>query len=442
MLIRFEASNYRSIAKGVELSMVAVDRDREAARDAPHLGESLLTRAAIYGPNASGKSNVVGALAWLRDAVEDSLRFWEDDIPLEPFAFGSGPGESSEFVLEATVDGVRFEYIVELDASQIIYEGLFHYPEKKRRRIFEREGSELKLQRGLGALSGTRELLTERTLALSGARRFEEPLVTNFARDILRIQVLGQVPRRGRPSIFFNRPRPRFFGRSDTARWFDGPDNEQPSLFSLGNEGQISLGNQRKEWSTLSRRQQALALLRLADLGIEEVVIDEQEVLSTTGETRNQRRLRLLHRFGDDSTPLDFSAESEGTRTWFGLIGPVLTALQSGSIVIFDELDASLHPTLSAELLRVFQSPVTNPYGAQLIFTSHDTSLLNHLNRDEVWLTEKRLDGSTRLGGLAEFAGERVRKSQNLESAYLHGRFGALPQVDQTEFLRALGLIG
>ncbi|WP_432901660.1 AAA family ATPase [Micromonospora matsumotoense] len=444
MLIRFEASNYRSIAEGVELSMVAVDRDREAARDAPHLGESLLTRAAIYGPNASGKSNVIGALAWLRDAVENSLRLWEDEIPLEPFAFGSGPTGPSEFVIETTVGGVRFEYIVELDARHISYEGLFHYPEKKRRRIFEREGSELKLQRGLGALAGTRELLTERTLALSGARRFDEPLVTNFAREILRIQVLGQLPRRGRSGTLYNRLRPRPFSRTDTVQWFDGPGNDQPLLFplSLFGEGEVPLSDEHKEWSTLSRRQQALALLRLADLGIKDVVIDRQEVLSGTGEPMSQRRLRLLHRSGNDSTPLDFSAESEGTRTWFGLIGPVLTALQAGSIVIFDELDASLHPTLSAELLRVFQSPVTNPHGAQLIFTSHDTSLLNHLNRDEVWLTEKQLDGSTRLGALAEFAGERVRKSQNLESAYLHGRFGALPQVDQTEFLRALGLIG
>ncbi|WP_329017520.1 AAA family ATPase [Micromonospora rifamycinica] len=442
MLIRFEVSNYRSIAEGVELSMVAVDRDREAARDAPHLGESLLTRAAIYGPNASGKSNVVAALAWLRDAVEDSLRLWEDEIPLEPFAFGPGPAGSSEFVIETTVSGVRFEYVVELDARHILYEGLFHYPEKKRRRIFEREGLELKLQRGLGALSGTRELLTERTLALSGARRFDEPLVTSFAREILRIQVLGQLPRRGRSGAFYNRLRPRYSGRADTVRWFDGPDNDQPSLLSLFNEGEIILGDESREWSALSRREQALALLRLADLGIEDVVIDRQEVLSHTGETVSQRRLRLVHRSGANSAPLDFSAESEGTRTWFGLIGPVLTALRAGSIVIFDELDASLHPTLSAELLRVFQSPVTNPHGAQLIFTSHDTSLLNHLNRDEVWLTEKQPDGSTRLGALAEFAGERVRKSQNLESAYLHGRFGALPQVDQTEFLRALGLIG
>src|SRR5262249_17334306 len=98
--------------------------------------------------------------------------------------------------------------------------------------------------------------------------------------------------------------------------------------------------------------------------------------------------------------------------------------------------------TLSAQLIQLFHDPATNPRGAQLVFTSHDTSLLNHLNRDEVWLTEKNPDGSTRLGALAEFAGERVRKSQNLETAYLHGRFGALPQVDQAELLRTPGLIG
>lgn len=94
------------------------------------------------------------------------------------------------------------------------------------------------------------------------------------------------------------------------------------------------------------------------------------------------------------------------------------------------------------QLIRLFHDPATNPLGAQLIFTSHDTSLLNHLNRDEVWLTEKTEEGATRLGALAEFAGERVRKSQNLEKAYLHGRFGALPDVDRTDMLRALGLIG
>ncbi|MFI0420329.1 ATP/GTP-binding protein [Spongiactinospora sp. 9N601] len=427
MLIRFGATNYRSIREPVELSMVAIDRDREEARPAPLLGESLLPLAAVYGPNASGKSNVIAALSWLCDAVQHSLRVWDDVIPTEPFAFGEGPVSTSEFSIELAIRGVRFEYVLEVDREHVIYEGLFHYPEKKRRRIFEREGSELKLQRGLGALSGTRELMTHRALALSIARRFDEPLVSEFTRALLSIQNLGHVNRRRSGPLSGLRGS---FSRS-TSRWFEETSN-QLSLF-----GDSDLGDR-----VIGTRQQALALLRLADLGIEDVIIDNQEVNYSDSEVRTVRRVRLLHKTSEESAPFDLNAESEGTRTWFALIGPVLTALRLGSAVLFDELDASLHPTLSAELLSIFHSPATNPRGAQLIFTSHDTSLLNYLNRDEVWLTEKRADGSTRLGALADFAGERVRKSQNLENAYLHGRFGALPQVDQTALLRALGLIG
>lgn len=419
MLIRFEASNYRSIAAPVELSMVAIDRDRPEARDQAMLGESLLPVAAVFGPNASGKSNIIAACTWVRNAVQNSLLLWDDGIPLEPFAFGIDPSKPSEFAIDYMIEGVRFEYVLEFDSEKVQHEGLFHYPEKKRRRIFERDDRDFKIQRGLGNLSGIRELLTERTLALSIARRFDEPLVSKFVREILRIQTLGFTP-----------PHPRLFGgrvvqnrQRSTMQWFEKRDH----LSLFGDDD----------------REQALALLRLADLGIEDVMIDTHKVgYSDSSETYSQRRVRLVHRATEDRVPLDFAAESEGTRTWFQLIGPVLSALREGSLLLFDELDASLHPTLSAQLIRLFHDPTTNPSGAQLVFTSHDTSLLNHLNRDEVWLTEKRPDGSTRLGALADFAGERVRKSQNLENAYLHGRFGALPQVDQAAFLRALGLIG
>lgn len=429
MLIRFEVSNFRSIRDPVELSMVAVDQDRAEARPIPNLGESLLPLAAIYGPNASGKTNVVAALTWLRAAVRDSLRFWDDEIPIEPFTFADGRGRPSEFTIESVISGVRYEYVVELDLQAVRYEGLFHYPEKKRRRLFEREGAEFKLQRGLGNLSGTRDLLTARTLGLSIARRFDEPLVSDFARDLLAAQTLG-------PRLLSRRP--SFAHRGFlTRRWFETPsDHDQLTLTGMEEASRI----------TQADRTRALALLRMADLGIDDVVFDEQEVTYAAGpdstQTRMQRRMRLLHRTGDEWVPLDFDAESEGTRTWYQLIGPVLTALKAGSLLLFDELDASLHPTLSMQLIRLFHDPATNPLGAQLIFTSHDTSLLNHLNRDEVWLTEKTEEGATRLGALAEFAGERVRKSQNLEKAYLHGRFGALPDVDRTDMLRALGLIG
>lgn len=442
MLIRFEVANFRSIVGPAELSMVAVDRERPEARAQAMIGESLLPVAAVFGPNASGKSNVVAALAWLCDAVAVSLRAWEDRIPVEPFAFGDGPTRPSAFTVEAMIDGVRFEYIVELDREHVSYEGLFHYPEKRARRVFEREGNELKIQRGLGGISGTRELLTAQTLALSAARRFDEPLVGRFARKLLHTQVLGLRAGPRRKPIVRSGP----FRYSSTARVF-----EQVSL--VDDEGSRTNGAASGGYDTdydtdydtgSDARQRALGLLKLADLGIDDVVVDRVEApLSSDGtETYKYRRIRLVHRTAGGPATLDFGVESEGTRTWFGLIAPILNALETGTLLLFDELDASLHPTLSAQLLRLFQSPVTNPRGAQLVFTTHDTSLLNHLNRDEVWLTSKDATGATRLGALAEFAGERVRQSVNLENAYLHGRFGALPEVDQTEFLRALGLIG
>ncbi|WP_018635970.1 AAA family ATPase [Parafrankia elaeagni] len=430
MLIRFEVCNYRSILGPAELSMVAVDQDRAAARRADLLGQSLLAVAAIFGPNASGKSNVIAALAWLRDAVQYSLRTWDHEIPIEPFAFGDGPTQPSGFAVESLINGVRFEYVLELDSAAVRYEGLFHYPEKKRRRIFERDGADLKLQRGLGGLSGTRELLTNQTLALSVAHRFDEPLVSGFVRDLTRTQTFG-LPRRPRLSRAGG---PHWLSSRSTIRWFEDPPPTDPAERSgVADARPVD-------------RSQALALLKMADLGIVDVLIDEEEVRypapADSGFVRAQKRVRLVHEAEQEQVPLDFYAESEGTRTWFQLIGPVLFALRSGGLLLFDELDASLHPTLSAQLIRLFQDPVTNPRGAQLIFTSHDTSLFNHLNRDEVWLTEKTRSGTTRLGALAEFAGERVRRSRNLETAYLHGRFGALPDVDQTGLLRALGLIG
>ena len=117
---------------------------------------------------------------------------------------------------------------------------------------------------------------------------------------------------------------------------------------------------------------------------------------------------------------------------------PLLSVLDSGGLLIVDELDASLHPTLTTEVLKLFRSADTNPQGAQLLFSTHDTNLMGHLNRDELWLTEKRSDGSTRLGSVAEFAGARVRESINLERGYLAGRFGGLPDVQPGEFVRAL----
>jgi uncharacterized protein len=428
MLLRFETANYRSILDPVELSMIAVDKDRPSTRAFDLLAERVLVVAGIYGPNASGKSNVVESLWWLSTAVGRSLRSWDQLIPREPFRFGRGPESPSTYEVEMIVQGVRYAYRVELDDSEVLFEGLYSYPERRRRVLFEREGQEIRFRRGLGALAGTRELLTHTTLALSAAMRFDDPEVGPFGRHLSGIRTLGV----RRHAAWRRLPSGVAYGAtalSLTERLFDGPGSQvQPSLFD------------ETELAPLDSRESALALLRFADLGIDDVqftdVGDDEARLA--GQPR--RRMRLVHRIDGQEVPFELAEESAGTQTWFTLIGPALTALRRGQVLLFDEIDASLHPKLSARLLELFQDPKTNPYGAQLIFTTHDTSLLNYLNRDEVWLTEKGSDGATTLTALAEYGGDKVRRSMNLERAYLQGRFGAVPEFDQFTLRRALGL--
>ena len=430
MLLRFEASNHRSILEPVELSMIAVDEGRSSAREFDLLAQRVLTIAGIYGPNASGKSNVVEALAWLSMAVGRSLRTWDEFIPREPFKFGRGPTSPSTYEVETVVRGVRYAYRVDVDDSAVLFEGLYSYPERRRRVLFEREGLEIRFRRGLGVLAGTRELLTPTTLALSAAMRFDEAEVQPFGRDLAGIRVLG-VRRRAawRRSLGAGAP-----GLSSTERLFD----------ERGSSMQASLFDD-TDFAPFNARESALALLRFADLGIDDVQIvegeDDDARLSTQARREPRRQLRLMHRVAEQELPFDLAEESAGTQTWFALIGPTLSALRSGRILLFDEIDASLHPRLSARLLELFQDPETNPHGAQLIFTTHDTSLLNHLNRDEVWLTEKGGSGATTLTALAEYGGDKVRRSLNLEKAYLQGRFGAVPELDQFTLRRALGLV-
>lgn len=416
MLLRFEVSNHRSILEPVELSMIAVDDDRPAAREFELLSERVLTIAGIYGPNASGKSNVLEALAWLSAAVGRSLRAWDGFIPREPFKFGQGPEMPSTYEIEMVVKGVRYAYRLDLDDHAVQFEGLYSYPERRRRVLFEREGQEISFRRGLGTLSGTRELLTPTTLALSAAMRFDEPEVQPFGRNIAGIRALGAWRRTAWGKIV-GTP-----GLGVTERLFADQPSSQSSLF------------EESELSSRVDRESALTLLRFADLGIDDVHVIEDN------ESEPRRRLSFIHRVAQQELPFGLADESAGTRTWFALIGPTLSALRNGQILLFDELDASLHPRLSARLLELFQDPETNPGGAQLIFTTHDTSLLNFLNRDEVWLTEKTEGATTKLTALAEYGGDKVRRSLNLERAYLQGRFGAVPELDQFVLRRALSL--
>ena len=417
MLLRFHVSNYRSILQSVELSLIAVDDDRPATRGFDRLSERVLTVAGIYGPNASGKSNVLDAIAWLSMAVATSLRGWEDDIPRDVHRFGEGPASPSKFDLDLVVGGVRYTYGLEVDDSAVLHESLDSYPERRRRTLFTREGNKIEFRRGFDGSRKIRDLLTPTTLALSVAMRVEDSVAGSVGRMLSGIVGLG-LRRGGFPRGTYSDSTVRLLVEEYKTRQlkpFDTPVDR-----------------------TLAKEAfRALEMLGFADPAISDFDVVED----LWNDKVPRRRLRLVHRVDGQPFVFEFEDESAGTRAWFQLIGPALAALRDGRVLLFDEIDASLHPRLSARLIEIFQDPHTNRHGAQLVFTSHDASLLNTLNRDEVWFAEKEPDGGTRLVALAEFGGERVRKSLNLERAYLQGRFGAVPEVDQVSVRRALGLV-
>ncbi len=414
MLIRFEVENFRSILDPVELTMVAVDEDRQAVRPAPSLGVGLLTVVGVFGPNASGKTNILRAFGWLLRSIRWSLRRWDEEIDLEPFAFGDGPQRKSSFTVEALVEDVRFEYLLDLTRERVEYEALFYYPNRRRKKLFEREGNEITFETGRGLhLRGARQLLTDRVLALTLLRRFDDTEAGSFTRSLLGSSIRGPLDR--------------------------SPQDPTELLRAL-------------EEGDEENRERVLGLLRMADLGVHDLEIvdvpppvfvrlfDDPAEDSDFPRVLPSKEVRLVHGSGEERRSFPLAHESDGTKAWLRLVGPVLEALRSGSVMLCDEIDASLHPVLTVELVKLFQDPRINPRGAQLIFTTHDTNLLNHLNRDEAWLTRRRSDGSTELGALADFAGGAVRRSANLEKAYLEGRFGALPIIADPALHRALGL--
>lgn len=401
--------------------MIAVDEARAATRGFGGLSERVLTVAGIYGPNASGKSNLLDAMAWLSIAVDTSLRGWDDYIPRDAHRFGKGPTTTSEFDLELVVDGVRYEYRLEVDDSAVLFESLDSYPEKRRRNLFTRHESHIDFRRSLDGTRGIRDLLTPTTLALSAARRVSDSDFRRVGQVVASMRVLG-LPRRK----WWLRAFGGDVAFSTLRLLFDAQGANQPQLFDAP-----------EDRPAVKDPGFVLDLIRFADPGVRDFVIGEEESERFGG---SRRQLRLVHQGEGEPVTLDLEDESAGTQTWFRLIGPALAALRLGQVLLLDEIDASLHPRLSARLIEIFQDPETNKRGAQLVFTSHDTSLLNGLNRDEVWLTEKAPDATTQLVGLAEYGGERVRKSLNLERAYLQGRFGAVPEVDQIAVRRALGL--
>ncbi|WP_043631184.1 AAA family ATPase [Nonomuraea candida] len=397
MLVGFRAANVLSFREEFELSLLAPDGGDRAARSVAGLNVSPV--AAIFGANASGKTNVLSAMRWMRHAVLDSVADWAraEGVPRRPFALEKeASGDASLFEVDVVLGGDRHVYGFEVSDERVETEWLHVYPRGSRRRQvwFERDADRL------GSGAGEYRFPSD---WLKGAKR---PVIDYTRPNALFLTAAGSLHLRQLAPLH---------------DWF------KHNLWLVGPGDDLRKRDAATRWRLLRPefRQRVEGLLGVADLGVVGVEVDDR------GDETPE--VSLVHRGKDGPVPFDMGQqESFGTLAWFAFLGPLLEALDEGAALLVDELDSSLHPLLVAEVVRLFEDPVANPHGAQLVFTGHDVTLLSRahverpLDREQVWITEKRRTGESELYPLTSVG---VRADESLERGYLRGRYGGVPHI-------------
>lgn len=412
MLIEFRVANHRSLRDEQVLTMeagrVGDDDDPRPRKVAGH-AKKLLTVAALYGANASGKSNVLSALAFMREAVLTSHRLWPPDraIPRQPFAWGPRAAEASMYEIAILIGETRYQYGFAATDECIVEEWLYAWPKGKKQAWFARDGDRYRFS---GQLKGENQLIRSITrknaLFLSAAAQHNHPQLAGVYSWFHSLLALGT------PSDFTMAEQydPHGIPRQGPTRGFAAILDMV--LFSSSKPFKKAIIDSIR------------TMLGSADLGVLDLRILEN------GGNGSSSGVQLKHQSASGDAWLPLEQESSGTRRMFDLAWPLLTTIRTGGVLIVDELEASLHPLLAQRIVEQFNDPDTNPRNAQLILATHDTNLLgtnlggSDLRRDQIWLTEKDEDGATVLYPLTDF---KPGPDENLERGYLQGRYGAIP---------------
>ena len=421
MLIEFRVKNFRSLRGEQALSLVASKDKTLLASNTQETGikaaPTLLRSAVVYGANASGKSNLIKALQYMRGVVTESATVIQpgQTFSVQPFRLDAGSADKpTEFEITFIVDHVRYQYGFAMTSQRIVSEHLLVYKAFKPQRWFERHfdtetGKEV-FEFGSG-LKGPKNVWEGATRANS--------LFLSMAVQLNSEQL-----------------RPVFDWFANRLVIF----NEASPLAPQLSMQMLKLDGKRKE---------ICDFLKAADISIADIDLVTRKIVGhgikidlatgnrEAGPVENEvNELKFHHVTENGKAVFDLNDESSGTRNLLFLTGPVLDILNKGLTLVIDELDTSLHTLLVRELVRLFHRPEVNTGGAQLIFTTHDTSLLDAyglFRRDQVWFVEKKKDQSSGLYSLVEFS---PRKNEALERGYLQGRYGSVPLLGHLMGLR------
>lgn len=422
MLLRFAVSNHLSIKDTQELSFIksALKGPEDGLLSTPALPkEKVLPAAIIYGPNASGKTNLLDALAFMKTAILQSQRHWAPDagVPRKPFALNQAcASEPSRFEMDFVFEGVRHSYGFACTSSQFVEEWLYEAPNGRQRMIFERGGPLPEDMKFGASFSGPKQaiaqLMRPNSLFISTALQNNSSAANAVFFSIYGIDV-------------YKRLETSAFSLSSIL------NNEEIDARILKFLENIETGItshrivDRDEWSGLDRNSFHNIAKIVIDSGRDSV---SSEIRSKILEKISTGKVvEFGHRSENGSNVFfELERESAGTRRLIPLLQQVMTALDKGNICVIDEIDASLHTQVCDAIIALFTNSKTNPNGAQLIATTHDTNLFNapHLRRDELWLVEKSPGGASEFYSLADV---KVRDVGNYERGYLQGRYGAIP---------------
>lgn len=417
VLVEFTVKNYRSIKDEQALSMVKAKgnelEDTNSFLPDTTASFMLLRSAAIYGANAAGKSNVIRAMMEMESIVRNSASSSQegDDIPVTPFLFDeSSSSEPTEFEIVFISEGVRYQFGFCATESHIVEEWLIAYPKGRAQRWYSR-GFHKKKNKSEYKFSDY--LLGQKTVWQNATRA-----------NALFLSTAVQLNSDQLKPVF---------------NWFK--ETLRPANVSGWGPGFTASLCEKED--TKSR---VLEFLRAADFDIHDVRIDKEkfdpdllpsdvpksvrENLIKEMKDKDIIDIKTIHKSRSGSLiPLDFDEESDGTQKFFSFAGPWIDTLQKGYVLVIDELHDNLHPKMVKYLVNLFHSDKTNPNNAQLIFTTHETSILSQDNfrRDQIWFCEKGDDQATSLYPLTDFSPRKDR--ENIELGYLSGRYGALPFI-------------
>jgi AAA15 family ATPase/GTPase len=412
MLLRFEAGNVFSIAEIQELSLVASKLKGNEKGLLPIPGTSglrALPVALIYGANASGKTNFVRAFTFMRSAILSSHSQGnpQGGVPRIPFALDDeSETKPSHFEAEFVASGSRYIFGFTCDSQSFLTEWLYTFPEGKRRKLYEREGKNVDFGPSmLGAKKPLVDFMRHNSLFISTATQNDhEELskITNFFREVQYSGALSVSP------------------MTITNTFKEGQiDPRTISFLQTTGTGVVGLEQFEKEIPEQIKMMNsefiAIARKHLGD-----------DVITDVEPAGKDVEIQLLHQGSIRQHALPLRHESAGTRRLLLLMSKILRALDNGSLLIIDELDASLHTLVAEQIVELFTDPEYNRRGAQLIATTHDTNILacDHLRRDQIWLCEKDNIGVSHIFSLADF---KLRATDQFEKGYLEGRFGAIP---------------